>query len=449
MREIFSSRSTRRIPRIVTSALVAAVFQLAATVAAAATFTVNSPADVPDANPGDGVCETAPGNKVCTLRAAVQESNAFGGDNTIMLQANVTYTLTRAGDDDTALNGDLDITGSVNIVGAGPNSTIIDGNSAVTGDRVFQIFGTATISGVTIQNGKSASGFAAGGGIFNDYDGTLTLSNCTVSSNSSTQGGGGIVNNYGTMTIIDSTISGNSTLGVGGGILNDSYAPTTILNSTINANSASQMGGGIFEYNDSTNAAAELAIINSTISGNFSGFEGGGIYTDARGKTGLYNVTVTQNQANSDDLGNYVGGGVANNSGSTFTFINSIIARNVIVIPMIPFPLVAYDDCAGTISSGGNNIMYVVDTDYCTVNGSVTMANPLLGPLQFNGGVTQTHALLDGSPAIDAGNTGGCTDNLGAPITTDQRGVHRPYGPYCDIGAFEFADIIFQNGFDP
>jgi CSLREA domain-containing protein len=65
--------------------------------ATAATFTVNSPADVPDVKPGDGICETAPGNGVCTLRAAIQEANMIPGPDTIVLQPNTTYTLTRAG----------------------------------------------------------------------------------------------------------------------------------------------------------------------------------------------------------------------------------------------------------------------------------------------------------------------------------------------------------------
>src|SRR6185436_18515396 len=90
--------------------LVAAMFCLAAgpAVAAPITFTVNSPADIPDATPGNGVCETALGNGVCTLRGAIQEANAHAGADTINLQPGVTYLLTRVGVDDFALNGDLD-----------------------------------------------------------------------------------------------------------------------------------------------------------------------------------------------------------------------------------------------------------------------------------------------------------------------------------------------------
>jgi CSLREA domain-containing protein len=126
--------------RVLFPALVACALFLSTAGAEALTFTVNSPADIPDVNPGDGVCETAPGNGVCTLRGAIQEANAHAGTDTIILQANVTYLLTRVGVDDTALNGDLDIKDNVTIVGAGATSTIIDGNANVVGERVFQIF---------------------------------------------------------------------------------------------------------------------------------------------------------------------------------------------------------------------------------------------------------------------------------------------------------------------
>src|SRR5260370_24286462 len=118
--------------RIVASvpAIVACFLFVLSAVAQSATFNVNSFIDVPDVNPGNGVCETAPGNNICTLRAAIQEANALDGADTIVLQG-LPYMLTRPGLDDTALNGDLDILDSVTITGAGPASTVIDGNSAI------------------------------------------------------------------------------------------------------------------------------------------------------------------------------------------------------------------------------------------------------------------------------------------------------------------------------
>lgn len=467
-------------------ALVAGALLVSAAGVEASTFTVNSSADIPDANPLGGVCETAPGNGVCTLRGAIQAANVHAGADTIMLPAN-TYLLTQVGAaEDKSLSGDLDITDSVAIIGAGPGSTIIDGNGAVTGERVFQIFActgggspcdvghpaiVASMSGVTIQHGQSPN---IAGGILND--GALTLTNCTIANNivsgvndwgggiyssgtltlinstvadnttgASNAYGGGIFN-QGPMMITNSTISGNKTFGgtsspgSGGGIYNVG-ATATITGSTISGNTAAN-GGGIFK------AGYPVVVINSTISGNSSTGGGGGFYA-ASGTTDLYNVTVTNNTANSDDSGVGTGGGVANASGNTFNFKNSIIAMNLNVIPMIPFPLLAEDDCFGAITSQGNNIMYAVDTDYCTVAGAVTLVDPNLGVLQFNGGLTQTHALLAGSAAIDGVVIGDCTDNFGATLTTDQRGVHRPSGVHCDIGAFELSDIIFQNGFQP
>lgn len=432
----------------------------------ALTFTVNSPSDIPDANPGNGVCETAPGNGICTLRAAIQEANAHAGGDTIMLPAG-TYLLTRVGVDDTALNGDLDITHGMSIVGAGANSTIIDGNGGVIGERVFQITGTVSISGVTIEHGhesnvgggilnngsltlansaiisNTASGINDwGGGIYNS--GSLTLTNSTISGNTTGNHnayGGGIFN-QGPMTITNSTISGNTTFastspyspGYGGGIYNGGYT-ATVKSSAISGNTAAY-GGGIYK------AGYPIIVINSTLSGNYSTVDGGGIYNGS-GTTSLFNVTLTRNRSNSDDSGSGMGGGVANAAGSTFNFMNSIIALNENIVKTLPFPTLDDDDCSGTILSQGNNIMYLIDSSHCTVNGAVTIADPSLGPLQNNGGPTQTHALLTGSPAIDAGNPGGCTDNFGAILTTDQRGFPRPANGLCDVGAVERQLVLY------
>lgn len=427
---------------------------------AARTFTVTSPSDVPDVNPGDGVCETANGNAVCTLRAAIQEANAFPGADTILLQPNVTYLLSRTGADDNALNGDLDITDSVTILGAGPLSTIIDGYSM--GERVFQITGTVVISGVTIQHGHASnigggminngwltlinsailSNTAAGtndwgGGIYNS--GSLTLSHSIVAGNvtgSSNAYGGGIFT-QGTLLVSDSTIRDNSTPGIGGGI----YAvggTMTVRASTISGNLA-QDGGGIYK------AGAPVIVINSTLSGNNSNGNGGGIYA-ASGTTSLFNVTLAYNRANADDVGSGTGGGVYNAGGSTLTFNNSIISLNTSITPGTPYPTLNLDDCAGTVTSQGYSMLYAYDPGYCTVNGSPDPSDPLLGPLQDNGGPTWTHALLPGSPAIDGGNPSGCADNLGASLHVDQRGRQRPaLGGLgrCDIGAFEFAYMLF------
>src|SRR5437868_3572428 len=164
----------------------------------AGTYTVNSTADLPDADPADGICKTA--NNNCTLRAAIMQAD-FVGSSTIGLAAG-TYKLTRAGYDDDALVGDLDIKHDLIIQGAGSATTIIDGNGSVTHDRVLQILSTAqnvSLSGMTIRNGESlpAAGptptpapVLGGGGLYIEGAGQVHLSNVIFDTNTATNGGG-------------------------------------------------------------------------------------------------------------------------------------------------------------------------------------------------------------------------------------------------------------------
>jgi hypothetical protein len=417
---------------------------LAASVARAATFTVNSPADVPDGHPGDGVCETATGNRVCTLRAAIMESNANAGSDTIVLQDHVTYLLTQS-------PSQLSITDSVSITGAGVDRSIIDGNNTVVSGSVFAILsclgGNACdsdhptnvvhLSNLTIRNG----GLRDVGGAINNR-GDLTIDRCKITRNKTFKYGAGIYN-LGSLLVNESTISENDTgtsPGSGGGVSSAGFA--IIRNSTVVANIGLN-GGGIY------NGGGTMAIVNTTVSGNYAKANGGGI-ASLDGSTSLFNSTVAFNQANADasELEAY-GGGVFVGVNSTVSFINSIIAPNEYGKMVGAFAELIPDDCSGTITSQGSNIVEYVDSTHCTVAGSVNITDPQLGPLQDNGGPTQTQALAFTSPAIDAGNTAGCTDNLGAIITTDQRGIHRPNAKACDIGAYESTEGIFADGFQP
>ena len=203
---------------------------LSALADAAAVFTVNSPSDVGDANPGNGICETASGNGVCTLRAAIQETNFLAGDDTIILPPTI-YLLTQV--------DELTITDNLTITGGGASTTIIDGNKLFRLDRgVLTIRSSVpivNISGVTVRNGTATSDSSGktfwGGGIFNS--GTLTLTNSVVSGNASADNGGGIYND-GTLTLINSTVSGNDADFLGGGILNS--GTLTLINSTVSGN---------------------------------------------------------------------------------------------------------------------------------------------------------------------------------------------------------------------
>ena len=386
----------------------------------AATFTVNSLDDAVDAAPGNGVCATAGG--VCTLRAAIQEANDLAGDDTIVLPAG-TCTLTLAGAGEmNAATGDLDIHGNLAITGAGAAMTIITGNGGVTGDRVFFVHPgrVVTIIGVTMQNGNPGSG-TTGGGIVNA--GTLTVSNSTLMGN--TAGNGGVIHNGNgrTLTLINSTVTGNNATGGYGAIYNEGTLILT--NSTISGNSATGDGGGIFSE------VGTLTLTNSTVSGNSATGGGGGIVVAYGGTADLNNVTITNNTADSDDDGFGNGGGIVC-WGGTVNFKNTLIAGNNDDGGQAP-------DCSETLTSQGYNL--IQNTTGCTIagdtTGNITGQEPDLGPLQNNGGATFTHALLPGSPAIDAANPAVPGSSGNACEATDQRGVARPQGTRCDIGAFE------------
>ena len=377
----------------------------------AATFTVNTPSDgfagAFDANPGDGVCETAPGNGICSLRAAIQETNALAGDDTIILPPN-TYRLSI-----NLIDSSLIITGNLTITGGGASTTII---YAGVESQVFVIRSgfAVNVSGVTVLYGSVPTATINNGG-------TLTLTDSIVSRN---QGG---IFNSGTLTLINSTVSDNRP-GIGG-ITNS--GTLTLINSTVSGNNRGIRNSGT------------ATLINSTVSGNSDPSKGGGIFNS--GTANLFNATITNNQAGSSgsssssgSLGS--GGGVFNASGATFNFQNSIVAGNFETVGMPAPPPIntifvsTSGECDGTINSIGSNLMTIAD---CTVSGNAPiLGDPSLGPLQNNGGPTQTHALLSGSPAIDAGDPGGCRDEFGVLLTTDQRGFSRP-ALGCDIGAFE------------
>ncbi|MEE8524562.1 MAG: choice-of-anchor Q domain-containing protein, partial [Thermoanaerobaculia bacterium] len=387
-----------------------------------ATFTVDSTADFVDATPGDGVClgppaptpvptptpTPTPAPFGCSLRAAIQETNALAGPNKIFVPAGK-YVLTIAGFEDAAAAGDLDITSDLTIGGAGAPSTIVDAGGV---DVVFHIQPPTTveIASMTITGGSAFE--AAGGGILNE--GNLTLDWSTVSDNPAFTGSGII--NTGTLAVNLSTISGNSTF-IGG-------------------------GGGI------RNVGGTVSITNSTISGNSASGDGGGILNIGGGTVNLNNVTITANIADSDDDESGVGGGVRNSGGSVFSK-NTIIAGNRIGSTIVGPALSR--DCSGIIASQGHNL--VGNSTDCTwvsfpgdqIGTSISPIDPQFGPLADNGGLTQTHQIPSTSPAADAGSAG-LTGSTCEPI--DQRVVVRPKdadndgNARCDIGAYELDGLV-------
>jgi hypothetical protein len=198
----------------------------------------------------------------------------------------------------------------------------------------------------------------------------------------------------------------------GGGIVNN--GTLTVNNSTFSLNDASQEGGGI-------TGSGILTLTNSTFYLNNAGSQDSGIDQGDFGTLTVTNSTFSRNSA-------FQGGGISN-SGNRTTLSNTIMANNP-----------DGENCFGTTTNGGYNIDDGTTCGFSTTNNSQPNTDPKLDPggLQHNGGPTQTIALLQGSPALDAIPKGqsGCATNTNA-ITTDQRGVKRPQGTACDIGSYE------------
>jgi len=510
-----------------------------------ANIAVNSTTDAVDATIGDGICNDGSGN--CTLRAAIQETNACLGADIIDVSAGA-YLLTIAGiNENAAATGDLDITNDLTINGGGAATTIIDASNAAFLDRIFHVLNSATTAfdGLTIQGahgswGLNGGGIATGGdlsisnavisgNVGGSGDGiyawnaasTLTITNSTLSNNTGA-GNGGAIYVAGTLNLSGSTLSGNhfpyayghhgaaiygvtgSTLNITGNTLIDNNAAgyaeavygntnTTIniTNSTISNSQAGTRGvvGGTgstvniirstFSGNldgglSTQGATSTLNVTDSTFSGNEAHSTGGSANGAGAGAGGAFTITgstfsgnriindgfggsgrgagfylassAAGTIANSTFSGNHNGGlfgwgGAIGGNGGTLTLLNSTLSGNTapkggnfgvqngsLTVTNTIFSNGVCNMFYMTVTSGGHNIDSG-NTCGLTAPTDLTTTNPLLAPLAANGGPTQTHALLVGSPAIDA------ADPAAAPIT-DQRGVAR-HGP-PDVGAYEF-----------
>ena len=321
----------------------------------------------------------------------------------------------------TYTEGDLRIDSDVLIRGAGADASVVQ--AAVTQgaatDRVFWVRSSATAAfeDLTIRHGNPDD---SGGGILND--GEVTVTRCVITGNAATTGGG--LENEGHATLIETTVSGNAAEW-GAGI--DTSERLVLLASTVSGNEAANDAGGIRN-------TAEVEITNSTLSGNTAGSEGGGLYHWNLLSSPIARIshsTITGNAAG-EGGGIYIDAGFLND---LVVMRGSILAGNTASVGpdcyTIPF---------AELTSSGYNI--VERTDACTIVGSTTQVDPLLGPLADNGGPTRTHAPLAGSPTINAGT---CTDLDGAPVTEDQRGEPRPRGAACDIGSVESGAVSLAS----
>jgi hypothetical protein len=409
-----------------------------------------------------------------SLRTVMGEAN--DGDVIDMSQLTCsTITLTSG-----SIDFDVD---NLTLQGPGQNALTIDGNNA---DRVFTIYsssGINSINDLTIAHGfMGGSAYATGGCVYSYFatpDNVLvltrvTVTSCTAGDALAVYAGGGGVLTYGALTLDSSTISENHVTGgpgasyVAGGVgtlynatiiasvvtantavgvqpgtgigfgagLDLSGTPGTagsiIRDSTINGNVAASNAGGVYFFSPYLEPAALTAtVINSTISGNVAATNAGLEVNLANVTLELQNSTIAFNSAD-NDCGGVSLAAVDNDLQS------SIVAKNLGAAGA------GQDVCGRGAFDGANNLIMV---SALSVPDDTIATDPLLGPLQDNGGPTETHALQSFSPAIDTGNNA-------AALDFDQRGEGFPRvdGAQADIGAFEahtVGDLVFANGFDP
>jgi cysteine-rich repeat protein len=452
------------------------------------------------------VDSSADDGRGCTLRNAILTAqNAPGyaaiggcgpgsaGVDRIVVPAG-RYALTAGGpDEDAARGGDLDLTESVIIEGAGAGVVTVDAGGR---DRVFHILGAgvrAELSGLTITNGNAGGG--DGGGLYVLEGATLVLHDAVVSNSVSNIGGGG-VDALGDLDIRRTIIEGNRTQNDGGlrcltsctGHLED----VIVRNNTATGNVGGGLGaagrlsmlrvqvldnvhtgqlgaGGISSLQLSGNNH-EMVIVDSLIAGNTSTGDGGGLrvstipgFFDGAPQVAVVNTTIVGNRAErgagvsvgsgratmssvtiADNVASGEGGGLLRTAGRA-ELRNSIIARNRAARGL---------DCRGAVNSLGH--LLVGRTGDCAVTGGagnkLGSAAPLdaglAAALADNGGPSRTLALSSvSSPAVNAGDPAGCSDGT-RPLTTDQRGLPRVAGGRCDLGAFEL-DSCGNGTLDP
>jgi hypothetical protein len=457
-------------------------------------FTVDTEADYIDKNVGDGICEAEiVGIYKCTLRAAIQESNALPGLDRIHIPAG-TYTITQGGPtDDSGVQGDFDILDDLEIVGAATATTIIDGNNI---DRVFHVPANpgqivqATIAKLTIQRGltngqtnaqdggginnaemlslddvivaRNATSWS-GGGIYNSgilfanrsrveenraqnggglfaQDGETYLIGTAVARNQATFNGGALFQAGGTAQLNKVTITDNAVsqaTGTGAGLY--SAASLSAYDVLISGNSSGGTGGGI-----SVGPTGVVKLTNALIAGNRAATNGGGVMVDK--VNGLFvaaNVTVSGNSAASGG-GLFQVGGKTDATNATIVFNTASSGANVVKIDglfniqnsILAHPITGAS-CVGAIDSLGYNID---DGVSCNLQAVADRSNldPLIATLADNDGFTQTYALQAESPAINKASNTVCP-------SMDQR-THYRNDDFCDIGAFEANSPASTSG---
>jgi predicted outer membrane repeat protein len=319
-------------------------------------------------------------------------------------------------------------------------TTTVDGGGLITlhGENLRQIFlvlenGDLSLRDITLSDAN----FGSGAAIFIDHDATARLDGVTIRNSRAEGSGGGAIYNNGTLFVDHSVFEGNRANSEGGGIMNNG-GEATISYSTFRGNRA-QTGGGIL------NSGGQVTVTNSLFVENEATGNGGGVNA-VSGSVNLTNVTFAQNKADRGG-GLYTSGFVnilnstfrhnrANLGGALFNMSETHTKNSIFADSWNQNGTATNLNCDGpSVISDGYNI---VDDGTCVPEmnpptpGDRRNTDPMLGPLEDNGGPTLSMLPLQGSPAIDGGT------NVGCPAT-DQRGYARPVGATCDVGATEYG----------
>ncbi len=365
------------------------------------------------------------------------------------------------------ISGNISGSPAVNGIGHG-GGLYNDGQLIMTDTQVISNFaknvaaafsngttGVGTLTVVTFERNQAGTNGlgATGGGL--EVRGRLTLDRVAILSNTAEIIGGVYIEGTNTvLTMTHSRIAGNVATGMSGGLYIPLQGKAIIQDSVFLSNTCADNGGGIYNHgtlelsgsllsgNQSNNGGAinnqgSATLVNSTLSGNLASNEGGGIYDEnSHSNLLLNNVTIVNNLANADANATGQGGGLRVVTG-TITVYNTLIAQNS------DWGVLNRPDCSGPLTSLTYSL--IQNLSGCTLpisaTGNITGQVAQIGPLKDNGGATWTHALLPNSPALNAGRPYTSALVLNNCRPTDQRGVARPIGSRCDIGAFELAQV--------
>lgn len=350
------------------------------------------------------VFEVPPGISVTLNGLAIENGNGAGGGGisnggTLQVMNSILSGNTSTGNG----GGGIANFGSLSL----SYTTLSMNNATNDGGGIYNQGGN-----VTLTRTRFASNHARYGGGLNTREGTVTIVEGLFSENTADFGAG--IYNFGTITISDSIFYRNAASGDAGAIYHSYFGTGTVTGSLFLENSATDRGGGIL------NSEGVFNVTNNTFAGNTANL-GAGIHNDGR-TSGAATLNLASSTLSGNSAVTY-GGGVYNTGELNFT--NTILANSV-----------SGDDCynsngyTGTVNTNSNNLIETNGSTGHACGSPAVTGDPMLGALAENGGFTMTMALLPGSPAIDAGSALSCP-------ATDQRGVSRPQGNACDIGAYE------------